>query len=233
VRSCLSVIVLGLAFLGAIVWFGGPPLASGLVALAIQSSGLRADRLDVRVTADPPLQLAAGRADRVVIDATGARWRGVRLASLELTLGTVDLLARTATNATGRLGGVELDASGGQTVVADVELGGAATAAATTIRIAAANVGSVAIDAFEARFGVRPTSASLVAPDTIRVVLGGLTVSRRLSIDGKGSVVAVGNGQTIVLFTPSAALGLGLTSVAATSSGLELRGTLDVAALLN
>lgn len=231
-RGCLSVMALGLAFLGAIVWFGGQPFAAGLVTLAVQGSGLSAHQLAVEVTADPPLELAVGRADRVAIHASDARWRGVRVASLELTLDTVDLLARTAANAEGRLAGVELDTPGGQTVVADVEMGGAATRAATTIRIPAANVESVATDAFEATFGLRPTSASLVAPDTIRVVLGGLAIDSRLSIGPTGSIVTVANGQTIVLFTPSTALGLRLTSLAVTSSGLELHGTLDVAALL-
>lgn len=231
-RGCLSVIVLAIAFVGAVVWFGGPPLASGLVTLALQGSGFSADQLDVRVTADPPLELALGRADRVVIRASGARWRGVRLASLGVTLGTVDLLARTAASADGRLSGVELDTSGGQAVVADVAFEGSADAAATTIRIAAATVESAAIDAFETTFGVRPSSAGLVAPDTVRVVLDGLTLDSRLSIDAKGSIVALAKGETIVLFTPSSALGLRLTSFAVTSSGLVLHGTLDVAAVI-
>jgi hypothetical protein len=231
-RGCLSVIVVGAAFLAGLVWFAGPPLASGVVSLALQGSGLAADRLDVRVTADPPFELAVGRADRVAVHATGARWRGVRLASLDLTLDAVDLLGRTATTADGRLQGVELDTAGGQTVLADVELEGSAAAAATTIRIGAANVEAVTIDAFEAHFGARPSSARLVTPNTVRVDLGGLTVDSRLSIGSKGSVVATARGDSIVLFTPNTALPLHLTKLAVTSSGLVLRGTLDVGALL-
>jgi hypothetical protein len=232
VRGCLSVMVLGGAFLAGLVWFAGPPVASGVVTLALQGSGLAADRLDVQVTADPPLELAVGRADRVAIQATVASWRGVRLASLDLKLDAVDLLARTAASAEGRLERVELDAAGGQTVVADVEIAGAADAAATTVRIGAANVEAVTIDAFEAHFGARPSSARLVAPNTVRVDLGGLTVDSRLSIGSKGSVVATARGDTIVLFTPNTALPLHLTKLAVTSVGLELRGTLDVGALL-
>lgn len=231
-RGCLSVIVLGGAFLVGLVWFAGPPVASGVVTMALQGSGLAADRLEVQVTADPPLELAAGRADRVAVHATAARWRGVRVASLDLRLDAVDLVGRTATSASGRLEGVELDTAGGQPVLADVEFEGSADAAPTTIRIGAANVETVTIDAFEAHFGVRPSSARLVAPNTVRVVLGGLTIDSRLSIGPNSSVVAAARGESVVLFSPTPSLPLRLTSLAVTSAGLELRGTLDVGALL-
>ncbi|HEY6014581.1 MAG TPA: hypothetical protein VIU37_11250, partial [Candidatus Limnocylindrales bacterium] len=69
-------------------------------------------------------------------------------------------------------------------------------------------------------------------PDSIRVELGGSTVSSRLSIDREGAVVATANGEALVLFTPNPVLPLRLSSLAVTSSGLELHGTLDVGALL-
>lgn len=53
-----------------------------------------------------------------------------------------------------------------------------------------------------------------------------------LSIGPDGSVVALADGDSIVLFTPSPALGLRLTSLAVTSSGLDLHGSLDGGALL-
>jgi hypothetical protein len=232
VRGCLSVLVLGAVFLAGMIWFAGPPLASGLVTMALQASGLSAERVGVQVVADPPLELAAGRADRVAIRATGAQWRGVRFASLDVALGDVDLPARTAATVDGRLDGVELDTVRGQRVIADVTLEGSASAASTTIRIPAANVEAVASDAFEARFVVRPSSVGLVGPDSIRVELGGLTLSSRLSIDRDGAVVATANGEAIVLFTPNPVLPLRLSSLAVTSAGLELHGTLDVGALL-
>ncbi len=230
-RGCLSVVVLGLAFLAAIVWVAGPPVASAIVATTV-SRGLAADRLEVAVTADPPLKLALGRADRVAIRATGARWNGVRLGSLDVTLGIVDLVGRTATSADGRLDGVELDTVAGRPVVADVEFSGSAPAAATTVRIDAANVVSVAIGALEAHFGVRPSSVSLAVPDSMRLVLGGRTLGSKLSLGADGSVVAVANGDTMVLFAPSHALPLRVTSLTVASSGLELRGMLDIGALL-
>ena len=57
-------------------------------------------------------------------------------------------------------------------------------------------------------------------------------MSSRLSIRADGSVEAQADGDSVVLFTPSPALGLRLTSLTVTPSGLELHGSLDVGALL-
>jgi hypothetical protein len=233
VRGCLTVIVLGAAFLTGLLWFTGPPLASGVVTIGLQGSGLVADRLDVGVSADPPFELAVGHADRVTIQATNARWHGVRLATLDVTLDGVDLLGRTAARAGGRLGGVQLGTDSGGVILADVELRGAANAAVTTVHVAAANVEALALDAFEARLGVRPSSALLVVPNTIRLTLGGLAVDSKLSISRGGAIVASASGGSIVLFTPSPSLALKLTSLAVASTELVLRGTLDVGALLH
>jgi hypothetical protein len=232
VRGCLSVLVLGALVVGALVWFAGPPAASALVTTALHGSGLAADKLDVEVTADPPLILAAGRADRVVINATGARWNGVRMASLELALDSVDLVARSAAFATGHLDRVELDTQAGRPIIADVELSGPGGAAKTTIRLDAVDVEAVAINAFETHFRVRPSTARLVAPDIIRVKLGPATVDGRLAIAGDGSVVAIVGGASISLFTPDPSLALRLTDLTVASSGLTLAGTLDVGELV-
>ena len=50
-RGCLSVIVIAGAFVAGVIWQAGPPVASGVVTMALQGSGLSADRLDVKVTA--------------------------------------------------------------------------------------------------------------------------------------------------------------------------------------
>ncbi|MGZ8515523.1 MAG: hypothetical protein ACXWXA_10830 [Candidatus Limnocylindrales bacterium] len=61
------------------------------------------------------------------------------------------------------------------------------------------------------------------------IVLGALFLAAIVWVAGPPLASA---GDSIVLFTPSPALGLRLTSLAATSSGLELHGSLDVGALL-
>jgi DUF2993 family protein len=231
-RGCLSVLMLGAVFVGGLVWFGGPPVASALVTTALQGSGLAADKLDVDVTADPPLTLATGRADRVAIHGTGVNWRGVQMASLELTLTGVDLVARTAASAEGRLGGVQLEVDSVPHLLGDVAFRGKAGAARTTIHLDADSVGPVAVAAFATEFGIEPSAASLVAPNIIRVTLGSDTIDGKLAIDVEGSLVATTNGASITIFAPNPSLPVQLTSLAAAPAGVTLNGTFDVAKLL-
>lgn len=231
-RGCLSVITLAVVFLAVAIWFGGPPLASAVVESTLTGTGFASDTLDVEVTADPPLTLAVGRADRVTITATGVEWNKMRLASLSLSLGSVDLIGRTAATADGRLGGVEFSGTGGEPVLADVELSGRADAAETTITIDAAAVSAMALSAFEAEFGLQPTSASLVAPDVVRLKLAGMTVSGQLAVAADGSIVARAGGSTIRLLAPDPSLPFRLTGLAVTPEALVLYGTFDVSSLL-
>jgi hypothetical protein len=232
VRGCLSVLLLGIGFVAAAIWFGGPPLAAAIVKSTLNGTGFASETLDVTVTADPPLTLAVGRTKSVAISATGVRWNGLRLASVALTLGSVDLVGRTAATADGRFGGVQLHGPGGRPVLADVALKGAADAATTTVTIDAATVSAMALAAFESNYGVRPASATLVAPDVIRLKIAGLTVSGQLAVAADGSLVAIANGSRIHLVDPDPSLPFHLTGVAATPTALQLQGTLDVGSLL-
>lgn len=231
-RGCLSVLILGIAFLGAAIWFGGPPLATAVVKSTLNGSGFASDTLDVAVTADPPLTLAVGRAKRVAITATGVRWNGLRLASLALSLSSVDLISRTAATAEGHFGGVQLHGTGGQPILADVVLSGPADAARTTITVDATTVSTMALAAFEASYGVRPSSASLVAPNIIRLKVAGLTVSGQLAVAADGSIGVAANGSTIRLVDPDPSLPFHLTSLSVSPTALVLHGALDVGALL-
>jgi hypothetical protein len=231
-RGCLSVLILAIAFLAAGVWFGGPPLASAVVTSTLKGTGFASDTLRVVVTADPPLTLAVGRAKTVDITATGVRWNGLRLATLALSLGSVDLVARTAATAEGRFGGVQLHGTGGKPILGDVQLSGSADAAQTTITVDAATVSTMVLAGFEASYGVKPSSANLVAPDIIRVKVAGLTISGQLAVATDGSIGVVANGSTIRLVDPDPSLPFHLIGLSATSKALELRGTLDVGALI-
>jgi hypothetical protein len=231
-RGCLSVVALAVVFLTVAIWFGGPPLASAIVTSSLTGSGFKSDTLDVEVTAEPPLTLAIGRASTIAIDATGVTWNKLTLASISLNLRSVDLIARTATSADGRLGGVTFTGTGGQPIVADVDLSGPADAARATITVDAATITTMALAAFDAEFGVRPTSATLVAPDIIQVKLGGLTLNGHLSVAADGAIVATANGSTTRILAPDPSLPVRLTGLAVTPTALELRGTIDVSSLL-
>src|SRR5260221_5250359 len=159
-RGCLSVLILAIAFLVVGVWFGGPPLASAVVRSTLSATGFASDTLDVEVRADPPFTLAVGRARSVAITATGVRWNGLRLATLALNLGSVDLVARTAATAEGNFGGVQLHGTGGQPILGDVQLSGSADAARTTSPMDPAAGSSMALAAFYASSGGYHPSAS-------------------------------------------------------------------------
>jgi hypothetical protein len=231
-RGCLSVLVLAIAFVAIAIWFGGPPLASAVVQSTLTGNGFVADALDVEVTADPPLTLAVGRARSIDVTASGVHWNNLRMTSLVLSLGSVDLVARTASTAEGSFSGVELPGAGGDPVVADVTFSGPAAAARTTITVDAVTVDRLAVDAFQAEFGLRPSSVSLAEPDTVRVALGGLTVNGQLAIAADGSLVALATGRTVRLVAPDPTLPLRLSSLSVTDGDLVLRGTFDVSTLL-
>lgn len=232
-RGCLSVLILAAAFLTGLVWFAGPPIASTVVEASLASSGFTADTLGVTVRAEPPLLLALGRADGVEIEATGIRWHGVKAGSMSLRLGGVDLVGRTATTANGRFGDVELATASGDPALVDVTIAGPADRARTTIELDAATINRLAIAAFEREFGTRPDSAELVAPDVIRVRVGGNVLSGMLRVASDGALVVVSSVVTVRLVEPDPSIPFRLTDVAAEPAGLQLTGTTDVASLLD
>jgi len=232
VRGCLSVLIIAAVFLVGIVWFGGVPLAETVVEASLTSSAFEADELDVTVHADPPLELALGRADRVEIEATGVRWEDLRAGSMTLRLDGVDLLGRTATTADGQFRDVELAVAGGEPALVGIAIHGPANGARTTIEIDRPTVNRMALAAFEETFGTRPDSAELVAPNGVRVGIGGRELNGTLRVDVDGALVVSSGLGTIRLVEPDPSLPLRLTSVSIVDGGLALTGTLDVSALL-
>jgi hypothetical protein len=232
VRGCLSVLIIAAAFLVGVVWFGGVPLAETVVEASLTASAFDADELDVTVRADPPLQLALGRADRVEIEATGVRWEDLRAQAMSMRLDGVDLLARTATTADGEFRDVELAVAGGDPALVGIAISGPADGADTTIDIDGPTVSRMALAAFEDQFGTRPDSAALVAPNLVQVTLGDRQLSGRLVLEADGALVVETGLGKVRLVEPDPSLPLRLTAVSIVNGGLELTGTLDVSALL-
>lgn len=232
-RGCLSVLIIAAAFLVGIVWFGGVPLAETVVEASLTTSAFEADELDVTVHADPPLELALGRADRVEIEATGVRWEDLRAGSMSMRLDGVDLLARTATTADGEFRDVELAVAGGDPALVGIGISGPADGARTTIDIDGPTVTRMALDAFEDTFGTRPVSAELVAPNQVGVTVAGRQLSGTLVVEADGALVVESGLGKVRLIEPDPSIPLRLTAVSVVAGGLELTGTLDVSALLH
>jgi hypothetical protein len=231
-RGCLSVPILAAVFVVAGAWFGGPPIAAALVTTGLGASGLHSDDLDVRVEADPPLELALGRADRVVVDATDAEWNGLRAAKLDLVLRDVDFIGRTAGNTNGRLTGVELPNVDPPGSKATIEISGPGDSAVATVTIDGRTVEAMAIEAFEQKLGVRPTSAKLTPPNVIRVQAGPVEVAGAVTVGPGGSLGVSTALGTVTVLEPSPSLPYQLTSASVEGDSLVLTGTLDVRRLL-
>lgn len=231
-RGCLSVLVIAALFVVVGAWFGGPPIAATLVTTGLTSSGLHSDDLEVTVQADPPLALALGRADRVVVSGTDVEWNGLTADTLDLTLRGVDFLGRRADQANGVLTGVELPNVDPPGSKASVDIAGPGDSAVVTVTVDSATVEAMAIEAFDQKLGVRPTSATLSEPNVIRFQAGPVKVAGALTIGPGGSLGVSTPLGTVTVLEPSPSQPIHLASVAVEGDNLVLTGTLDVGELL-
>jgi hypothetical protein len=232
VRGCLSVLVLAATFIVGGAWFGGPTLAGAVVQTGLVTAGLDAVELKVGVEADPPVEAALGRADRVTVDARNLVWNGLRARSLDLVLRDVDLVARTAATADGTLSGVALPNVEPAGSEADVEIHGPADGATATVTIDGAAVEAMAVAAFEAKLGRRPDRASLSAPNVIRLRSGGIEIVGAITVGPDGSIGVTTPLGTATIAAADPSLPIRLASAAVEDGDLVLTGTLDVESLM-
>ena len=115
-RGCLFTLLLGAIVVGFVIVVGLPAAAAGILTAGLSTAGLVADDTTVTVTSDPPTDLLGLRADRVRVTATDATFRGMEIGALDLALGDVRLLERTAGSVDGELTDVALTGAGGQRV---------------------------------------------------------------------------------------------------------------------
>ena len=231
-RGCLFVLLFAVLAAVVGVWFGAPPVAEGLVRAGLGSAGLQSDDLDVAVQADPPLELALGRADRVTVKGTDVAWDEFHADTLDLALDGVDLLGRSAARTTGTLTGVELPGVEPPGSKATVALAGRGPSASVTMTIDRSTAEAMAKAAFEQKTGVRPSSATLSKPNLIRFKAGQIDASGAITVGPDGSLgVATPQGRVTVL-EPGAADPIRLTGVEVMGDELVLTGTVDVASLM-
>jgi hypothetical protein len=232
VRGCLSVLALAAIFVVVGAWFGGPPIAATLVTTGLSSAGLHSADLNVDVRSDPPLAVALGRADRVVVSGSDVEWNGLTADTLDLTLNDVDFLGRSAKQVNGVLTGVQLPNVDPPGSKATVDIAGPGDSAVVTITIDSATVEAMATEAFIRKIGVRPTSATLSEPNVIRFQAGPVQASGALTIGPNGSLGVTTPLGTITVLEPSPSQPIHLASVGVQGDNLVLTGTLDVKDLL-
>ncbi len=235
-RSCLFISLLGAIVVAFVIAVGLPALAAGIITGGLGAAGLAADDTTVTVSSDPPTDLLGLHADRVRVSATDATFRGMAIGLLELTLGDVQVLERTAESVQGRLTDVEVSVPGGGPIAIPtigIEGGGDTVTMSSVIPRAA--VKRLIADATEARTGSRPTSVVLTVPDGVAVKVAGVTASGRLVVRD-GDLVLVGDGTSAgtdsVILRGGEDLPVELTSVWITGSGgLRMTGDLSVGIL--
>jgi hypothetical protein len=231
VRGCLSILILAAIFLVAGAWFAGPPVAGALVTTGLAAAGLQSDDMTVDVEADPPLRLALGQADRVSVDATDVEWDGLHADTLELVLRGVDFLARSAANVNGRLTGVELPDVDPAGSTAAIDIGGAGDDATATITIDGPTFEAMAIEAFDEKLGIRPSSVALSEPNVLRVTAGPINASSAMTVASDGSLGVATPLGTVTVLDADASRPFELTSVAVEGGSLVITASFDVADL--
>ena len=236
-RGCLFVIALGVVTVALVVVVGLPALFAGVLTAGVTAAGLQSDDTTVTVTSDPPTDLVGLRADRVRVRATDATFRGLEIGALDVTLGDVAIVDRTAGSVDGRLTDVVVPNVGAREVrLTSITLGGGGEVVTATTTVEAAQAERLVGDALEAELGTRPASVTLTAPDRISVNVGG-AVHGRLSVTAAGDLVVTVSdgptaGQSITLLRGGEDLPIRLTSVRVTAGGgMRLAGELAVGLL--
>jgi hypothetical protein len=233
VRGCLVTLAV-LVLIGiAATWFALPPVAGTLAQGALVAAGFNADEMTVTVSADPPPQLLTLRADEVRIQANNARYRGLEAGTVDVTLGDVRLADRTFGRIRGTLDLVTLDGDSGAAdlEIPHVALDGTGEEVRASLSVPASTVEALATAAVVKAVGIAPSSVVLVAPDRIRIEVGGVPIEARLALGPTGALTLVPpTGAPLVavpIFTPSADAPFTIGSVEVANGELVLVATLD------
>jgi hypothetical protein len=237
-RGCLFTLLLGAIVIGFVIVVGLPAAAAGILTAGLSTAGLVAADTTVTVTSDPPTDFLGLRADSVRVSATDATFRGMEIGALDLALGDVRILERTAGSVDGQLSDVTLRGAGGERVTVErITLLGGPDGITTTTVIPNGQAEALIADAIEAQAGTRPTSVSLREPDRISSVIGGTKVAGRFAVTAAGDLVVRGDdgltqGRELVLLRGGDDLPIELTSVKVTASGaVRLTGDLAIGLL--
>lgn len=237
-RGCLFTLLLGAIVIGFIVVVGLPAIAAGILTAGLSAAGLTAADTTVTVRSDPPTDLLGMHADTVHVTATHATFRGLEMGSLDVVLGDVTVLERSAGAIDGELTDVTIRTTGGQRVTLDrITIQGTTESITTTTVVPNAEAEALIADAVAAQTGTRPTSVTLSAPDGLTVRVGGQTLQGRFAINDKGDLVIRGTsgaieGTEVALVRGGEDLPIELTSVTVTKGGgLRLTGDLAIGIL--
>lgn len=233
-RSLLGFLVTaGVAL--AVLWFGLPIAASGLVTATAVAAGLDGATTRADVQADPPLAVLLGHADRVRITSSNDTLRGVGIASLDLTLSGVGLLDRSAQSIDGTLSGIQAVADATSVRIDRATLSGDPAAARLVFLVQPDDVAAALQARLTSAGGGTVGPVEARSPDGVTALVDGHDVTFTLSVEPNGSLVARPPGGIlgpVVLWAPGSGLPATLDGVSVVADGIRITGTLDAATLL-
>jgi hypothetical protein len=231
-RGCLTWFFLVLAVLLVATWIFAPVVAAGLVSAGLGTAGFESADKKVTVIADPPIELLTLRADKVSILATDARFSGMRIAKVDLTLEGVGLAGRDAESVEGTLTGVQVPSPLGiPATISSISLNGPSADLRAILTLNLKDVQALAGAAVEGQMGSKPTKVTLAAPDKVTVVASGITVRGRLAVD-KGGLILIttypaGFSDPIDILRPGPTQPLRFTSIILRTNGATVTAMVD------
>jgi hypothetical protein len=232
-RGCLTLLVLVATILVA-SWLFLPTVAGGVVDGALGQAGFAGSPTDVSVSSDPPIELLAGHADRVIVHATDVTYRVLTAATVDVTLTDVNLINRTAGTVDGTLTGIRIrPASGHVLPVSSATLSGSGSAIQARLSLSLADVSATAASAVTSVAGSAPSKVTLASPDKATIVVSGVTVAGRVVVDAQGGLVFRPSRKgpliagPIDLIRPGPDMPLRIRTIALTASGAILTATID------
>ncbi|MFI5226750.1 MAG: hypothetical protein ACHQ3P_08755 [Candidatus Limnocylindrales bacterium] len=235
-RGCLTTLLLLVALLLAASWLFLPAITAGAIDQGLGLAGFDGGTRRVTVVASPPLDLLTLHADAIHVEATDIVYHGLRIGDVDVTLGDVALLDRTAGTIVGTLTTVQFGGTDGTPITVDtIRLSGSGTAIAATISLTTAELRALATAAVKRTLGTTPSKVTLAAPDRVTVIAGGHSVAGRLAVDAGGGLVFRPNAPggpvpaSIDIVRPGPDVPIRLEGVTVGPSGATLVGSLDPA----
>jgi hypothetical protein len=232
-RGCLTWFFFLFAILLVATWVFAPAVAAGLVSAGLGTAGFESADRTVTVVADPPIELLTLRADKVRVQATNARFGGLTIGSVDLTLGGVGLVGRQADSVDGTLTGVRIPTLlGSPATITSVGLSGPSSDLRAIITLSLKDVQALASAAVRGPLGTTPSKVTLTAPDKVTVAASGMDVRGRLVVDKGGGLVLVttspaGFSGPIDIIRPGPTQPLRLTGITLRADGAILTAIVD------
>ena len=233
-RSCLIQLLLAVAVIFALLWFGLPFGAGWLATNALDAAGFTGTDTKVTVSADLPPRILVGHADRVRLTSTKVSIGGLYAASIDVTLDDVELIDRTFTSVHGTMNGVRVAARNGDPVtIQTVTLDGAGVSANAILTLTSDDLISVGESQIKDQTGVDAV-ISFAAPNQVTVTIHGKSEPATLVVTNSALQVVFQSRSlpTVTLIGTGTGNPFTFTSVSVTASTVTLGGTIDLQSLL-